>query len=226
MRKKLFIFGTGTAAEVAHQIISEHFNYHFGGFIVDEKFKNSETYIGESLYSFEDFLVMETPESAEIFVSLGYNNLNAIRKEKCEQVKEHGFCLASLIHPKANLPKDFCYGENSFIMNDVHIHPCVKIGKNNFLWSGTILCHHVQVGNDCWFTSGSMVAGNSHVGNECFFGIGAVVTNDLTIGNRCFIGAGSLVSKNTDDNSVVIKPGDPPHKLSSDQFLKLISNNF
>ena len=46
-------------------------------------------------------------------------------------------------------------------MNDVHIHPIVKIGNNNFIWSGAIISHHVEVGNNCWFTSGSSVAGKT-----------------------------------------------------------------
>ena len=152
--------------------------------------------------------------------------MNKNRETIYKRAIKDGFKLTNIIHPKAVIPKKTKVGKNCFIMNDVHIHPCVKIGNNNFIWSGTILCHHVKIGNNCWFTSGSSIAGITKVGNNCFFGINASITNNLKIGNEVFIGARTLVSKSLKNKSVIISEGEKQLSLKSDQFLNLINNQF
>ena len=111
-------------------------------------------------------------------------------------------------------------------MQDVHIHPLVKIGNNNFIWSGSIISHHVKIGNHCWFTSGSSIAGKTVIGNNCFFGINSTIVNDIKIGNEVFIGAGALVNKSIKKKSTIIRKSDLLYGLKSNDFIKLIKNNF
>ena len=167
-----------------------------------------------------------SPSKYEIFVSVGYSDMNKTREAIYNRIKKLGYKSPNIIHPNANLPNDLILGENCFIMNDVHIHPLVKIGNNNFIWSGSIISHHVKVGNNCWFTSGSSIAGRTKIGNNCFFGINATITNNISIGNNCFIGARSLVSKNLKNKSVVISPADIKHKLDSEQFINFLNDDF
>lgn len=226
MRKKLLIFGTGPSADVAFQIFQEFTNYIIEGFILDEKFIEKRKHLNKPVYPYEEIKKSASFKEIEIFVSIGYSNLNTTRRLKCEQVCEDGFVLASMVHPEAKLPANFKHGNNCFIMNDVHIHPYVEIGNNNFIWSGVTLCHHVTVGSHCWFTSGSLVAGNSIVGSHCFLGASSTITNNIKIGNHCFVGAGSLVTKNMANQTVIIREGDKPYRLNSEQFLKLINNKY
>ena len=225
-KRKIIIYGTGRSAEVVAQVIEEFGYYEVFCFTVDEEYKKEKCFNAKPLYSFEYVKKNFSPIDYDIFVSIGYGGLNAIRREKCHLVQKAGFYTPSIIHPRANLPSDFIYGKNCFIMNDVHIHPYVEIGENNFLWSGTTLSHHVKVGSNSWFTSSSMVAGNTKIGDCCFFGLGSIITNNLTLGNSCFVGAGALVSKNLANDSVVVRSGDDIHRLSSSHFVKLIKNNF
>jgi sugar O-acyltransferase (sialic acid O-acetyltransferase NeuD family) len=223
---QVIIFGTGPSADVAMQMFEECTSKRVKCFTVDREYIRADSHNGRPLIPFDELAANEDRHAVEFFVSVGYSQMNQTRKIKFSAVKEHGFKVASLVHPKVNLPSDFVAGENCFIMNDVHIHPCVEIGDDNFIWSGTTLCHHVKVGSHCWFTSGSMVAGNTRIGNQCFFGIGSVLTNNLTIGNECFVGAGALVSADMSSNQVVIRAADVKHRLNSNDFLTLINNRF
>jgi sugar O-acyltransferase (sialic acid O-acetyltransferase NeuD family) len=226
MKKKLIIFGDGPAAEVVASIVNEYKIFEIECVTVDKKYMNKNKLLSHKIIEYEKIKKIKNKKNFLFFVSLGYSNMNKDRQNVCKKIKDDGFKLTSIIHPKSNISKNVKIGENCFIMQDIHIHPFTKIGKNNFIWSGSIICHHVTIGNNCWFTSGSSVAGQTVIGNNCFFGINSTITNNLKIGNECFIGAQTLVSNNLKKKKVIIKPSDPINKLNSEQFLKLINNKF
>lgn len=226
IKKDIIIFGTGPSADVAFQMFEELTDKKIKCFSVDREYIKQKSFNGRPVVAFEDILLQEDRDNVEVFVAIGYGNLSEVRKAKVNQVKDSGFSLTSLIHPKTNLPNDFTHGENCLIMNDVNIHPRVMIGDNNFLWSGATICHHVAVGSHCWFTSGSMIAGNSSVGDNCFFGAASTVTNNISVGNFCFVGAGALVSGDMASGQVIIRKADKIYPLKSVDFLSLIGNKF
>ncbi len=225
--EKLIIFGNGFCAEVVAKIILESNNFEIICFTVDKKYIKKKKIFGIPVIDFETVKKKyKNKKNCRIFVAAGYSSMNKVREKIFKNIKKIGFKIASIVHPKAILPRDFKYGQNCLIMNSVHIHPLVKIGNNNFLWPGSIISHHVKVGNNCWFTSGSAVAGNTYIGNNCFFGINSSITNNLRINDYSFIGARALVAKNLKKKSVVISPEDMKHKLDSLQFTNFLSNNF
>lgn len=226
MLKKIVIFGMGPSAEVVTQICEEFELFEIVAYTVDKDFVTQERYLSKPLIPFDDLHLKFPASDYGVFVCVGYGQMNTVRERIWKKVKTIGYRTPSVVHPNSHLPGDFVHGDNCFIMNDVHIHPCVEIGKNNFIWSGTTLCHHVKVGDHCWFTSGSSVAGNSNIGHNCFFGINSVVTNNIKIGPKSFIGAGALASKNLKSKTVIIKQQDGVFKLDSSQFMSLIGNNF
>ena len=226
MKENVIIFGNGPSAEVCAKVLFLNKKYQPICFTVDKKYIKKKKIFGLPVIDFKKIKNNFKPSKNKFFVSVGYSSMNTTREKIIKKVKRLGYKCISIIHPKVNLPPDFVYGENCLIMNDVDIHPLVKIGKNNFIWSGAILCHHVKVGDNCWFTSGSSVAGNTKIGNNCFLGINATVTNNIKIKDECFIGARALVAKNLSKKSVVISKSDIIHKLNSYDFLKLINDKF
>ncbi len=225
-KRKIVIFGNGPSAEVVFKIISKIDYYEFVGFTVDKKFIKKKKLLNYPIYDFTEVKRKFSKNLYDIFISVGYSNMNVLREEIYKKVKKLGYNCPNIVDPDAKLPKDLKLGDNNFIMSNVHIHPLVKMGNNNFIWSGAIISHHVKVGNNCWFTSGSSVAGNTVIKNNCFFGLNSSIINNINIGNKCFIGARALISKNLKNKSVVISPADIKHKLNSDQFTFFLNNNF
>ena len=221
---KLVIFGLGKAAEVLHFFFEHNSDYKTVAFTVDQEFISSDKYNGLPVVPFEDIERTYAPKDHVMFIAIGYYRLNELRANKLSAAKEKGYEIISYIHPDAGIPNDLVTGENCFIMNNVHIHPHVKIGDNVFIWSGTILSHHSTVGNHCWFTSGVNIAGNVNIGSNCFFAINATVTNNVTIGNRCFLGANSLVNKDLGNGKVMIASSTKEYALDSTKFLDMISD--
>jgi len=223
-QKKLIIFGLGEAADVLFFFIKNHSDYETLAFTVDKEYIEFEEYNGLPVIPFEDLEKKYDSQTHFMFIALGYTNMNQLRANKLAEAKKKGYKIISYVHPEAGVPSDLVLGENCFIMNNVHIHPHVKIGDNVFIWSGTILCHHSSIGNHCWFTSGVNIAGNVEIGDNCFFAINSTVTNNVTIGNRCFLGANSLVNKDLEDEEVLIAPATKKFSLNSSQFLEMIND--
>ena len=221
MTNKLIIFGTGKTADVLYYFFSNHSKYNVIAFTVDKEYINSEEYNGLPIVPFEEVESLYDSQTHSMFVAIGYSRLNELRADKLIQSKDKGYKIISYIHPNSGVPSDLTYGENCFIMNDVHIHPHVNIGNNVFIWSGTIICHHSFIGDNCWFTSGVNIAGNVIIGRNCFFAINSTVTNDVKIGNKCLIGASALINKDTKDGSVMIEKSTSKYILDSDSFLIL-----
>jgi len=161
----------------------------------------------------------------DMFVAVGYHDLNALRKQKCSEAKEKGYTLVSIISPKSNLPKNVTFGYNCFIMPPAIIHPCVKIGNNVFVWSGALVGHHSTIGDHCWLTSNCNLGGDVKIGKQVFIALNATISNSVNIGNECFIGANTLVIKGMDNEQVMIAEPSKPIKLTSKQFFRISSFN-
>lgn len=218
---KLIIFGTGKIAEVIYYYAKEECGYEVAGFTVDEQFAGSGSFLGLPVIAFSEVEKAYPADQYNMFIAVGYHDLNRLREKKCEEAIKKGYKLISIVSPKCNLPSNVSFGYNCFIMPPSEIHPCVKMGNNVFVWSGAIVGHHSVVKNNCWITSGCNISGNVTIGENSFLAINATIGHSVTIGKDCFIGANALITKNTEDKSVLIHESTKPLRLNSDQFLKM-----
>ncbi len=222
--KPVIIFGLGNIAEVIHYYITNDTDMSVAAFCVDKEFIKSDEFLGSKVVSFEEIQNQFPPSDYDMFVALGYHQLNIVRKNKVQEAKTKGYKLVSVISNKSGIPDNLEIGENCFIMNNVCVHPRVKIGNNVFIWSGVVIGHHSEIGDNCWFTSGANVAGCVKIGNNCFLAINATVGDNVSIGNDCFLGANTLVTKNLNDEQVVIQESTKVFRLNSKQFLKIFKS--
>ena len=219
--KPLILFGAGKIAEVLLYFFRNHSDREVVALTADEKYMTGDALYDLPLVSFENIDEEYPPESHDMFIALGYQELNALRATKLKEAKSKGYSLASYIHPKSGIPNDCLYGENCFVMNNVMIHPKVTLGDNVFVWSGAMIGHHSNIGDNCWLTSCANISGVVSVGQNCFFAVNATVGHGITIGKECFFGANSLVTKCTDDAQVFLAESTKPFRINSHQFLRM-----
>ena len=225
MNKEIIIFGTGVNADVIQFYMREVSGWPVKAFTVNEKYIQSDTFNGLPVIPFEDIEKKYSPDKYCMFVIAGYHDLLAINAGKILEVEAKGYETISYIHPESGIPKDLVYGNNCFIMNNVNIHPRVRLGNNVFVWSGAIIGHHSKVGSNNWFASGAAISGNVTIGNNCFFAVNCTIGHSISIGNEVFIGANTQVIKSVEDGGVIIAEADKPIKLNSKQFLKFSNFN-
>jgi sugar O-acyltransferase (sialic acid O-acetyltransferase NeuD family) len=219
--KQIVLFGTGKIAQVLLYFFRHHSDCKVVACTANRSFLSGSPWQGLPAIAFEEVEQRYPPERYAMFVAVGYQELNALRARKYAEAKAKGYTLVSYVHPESGLPKDCEYGDNCFIMNNVMIHPRVRLGNDVFVWSGAMIGHHSTIGDHCWLTSCANISGVVTVGKSCFFAVNATVAHNVIIGDECFIGANALVTKCTENGQVFLAESTKPFRLNSHQFLRM-----
>lgn len=223
MKKKLIIFGIGKIAEVIYYYANTECGFEVAAFCVDSEYRKQEIFNGLPVYAFEEIEKNFPPEQYNMFVAIGYHDLNRLREKKCKEAIEKGYELVSIISPLCNVPHNVSVGWNCFIMPPAIVHPCVQLKNNVFVFSGAMVAHHSVIEDNCWITSCANISGNVVLGANTFMAVNATIGHSVVIGKNCFLGANTLVTKNLEPDKVVIAESQKPLRLTSSQFLKMSS---
>ena len=223
--KNIIIFGIGKISDVVSYFIENFTEYKIIAYTADKQYINLNNFRGKPIIPFETLENNYPPSDFYIFVALGYQDLNRIREQKCNEAKNKGYKLFSYIGNTPGISNDLIYKENCFVMDGALIHPKVTLGRNVFIWSGSLIGHHSNIGDNCWFTSSSSISGGVSIDKNCFFAVNSTIANSLNIGKNCFFGANSLITKCVEDNSVYIENSSKKYRLNSEQFLRISKIN-
>ena len=123
MKKDLVIFGIGKIAEVVFYYASKECGYNVVAFCVDEQYKTGEKFQGLPVVPFESIEKNYPPADYDMFVAIGYHDLNRLRELKCNEAIGKGYTLISVVSPLTSLPSNVTFGYNCFIMPPAIIHP-------------------------------------------------------------------------------------------------------
>lgn len=218
--KPLVVFGAGKIAEVVLHCWHQRGDREIAAVTVDAAYLGEGTWNGLPVVPFEEIGSSHPPDSHDLFVALGYQDLNAFRARKISEARAKGYALPSCL-PGTAEEGGYVTGDNCFVMPGAMVHPRAKLGDGVFVWSGAIIGHHSEIGDHAWITSGANVAGNARVGASSFLAINSTIVDGINLGERCFVGANALVTKSAGAGSVFIEKGTDRFRLDVDQFLKL-----
>ncbi|PJA06099.1 MAG: hypothetical protein COX71_03320 [Flavobacteriales bacterium CG_4_10_14_0_2_um_filter_35_18] len=221
MKKELIIFGAGKIAEVITYFFERDSEYQIVAYVIDDVYVNQDTYLGKPLIKLSEVVERYAPSRYTIFVATGYQGMNQLRSSKYDYFKENGYSCASYISPLVK--GNFTIGENTIIMDGAMIQPCATFRNNVFVWGGAMVGHHAVVEDHCWLTGGCLVGGVTRIGKNTFVGLGAIVGHEVIVGEKCMLGAATLTIKSIGDGVVLIEAHTEPHRLNSDQFIRMSS---
>jgi len=219
--KKVVIFGAGKYADQVFFYLKNDSPYEVAAFTVDGAYLREGNFMGLPVVAFEEVQKDYPPELYDMFIAVGYHNLNKFRAEKYSQAKAMGYKLISYVNSRASNFGGVEIGDNCLVLENAVIQPLTKIGNNVFIWSGNHIGHHAQIGDHCYLAGQVMIGGSTIIGDNCFIGMNATIGHEVTIGRESLIGAGALVTKNVVPRSVYIVADTLKFRLDSDSFLKL-----
>lgn len=219
MKTKLIIFGAGKISEAVSYYFNRDSEYDIAAYVVDDLFAQEELFLNKPLIKLSEVEQKYPPNEYKVFVATGYQGINHLRASKFEFFKQKGYAFASYISP--HVTGDFSLGENSIVMDNATIQPCVTIGNNVMVWGGTLIGHHANIKDHCWLTGGCLIGGIATIGERTFIGLGAVIGNEIVIGNDCMIGASTLSTTNVKAGSVILVGPTEAHRLNSTQFSRM-----
>lgn len=218
MKKKLIIVGTGLFPEVARCYFDELSEYEVIGFACHREYQKGFAIYGLPLYAVEDLKESHPPQTATLFVGIGYKNMNKMRQRVYEELKALDYSFATFVHPGVKIWSSSTLGENVFIFEDNTIQPFTKIGNNTILWSGNHIGHHTQIGHHCFISSHVVISGSCRIGNNVFIGVNASCHDSLTIADECLIGAGAIISRDTNPKEVFAPRATKPSPNNSQEI--------
>ncbi len=204
--RNLVIFGTRQIAEVCSYYFEHDSAYRVVAFTVDGAFLDVARFRERPVIPFEDVVKRYVPAEHDVFVAIGYGEMNRLRAEKCSAVKALGYTLARYVSSKAITSPDLPIGENTFVMEANVIQPFASVGDDTIIWSGNHIGHHARIGDHCFLASHIVVSGNVEIGDRCFVGVNATLRNGIKVAPRCLIGAGALLTRDTEPDEVYAPP--------------------
>ena len=218
MDKKLVIIGTGLFPSVAKDYFNQMSKYQVVAFACHKEFKRENEIYDLPLVTVEELTKTHPPEKFEVFVGIGYKNMNKIRQATYEELKDRGYRFAVFVHPDIRIYDSTTLGDNVFIFEDNTIQPFTTIGYNTILWSGNHVGHHSVIGNHCFISSHVVISGSCKVGNNVFIGVNATLHDSITISDECLIGAGAIISKDTKPKEAFVPESTKPFHKNSEEI--------
>jgi sugar O-acyltransferase (sialic acid O-acetyltransferase NeuD family) len=221
-RRPLVIFGMGDMGEVAHHYFETDSDYEVVAFTADRAYCGDRSeFRGRPIVAFEELEARFSPDGHDLFVALGYSELNAARQRKVEEARRKGYTLATYVSTRATVLNEGRIGANCFILEDNTIQPFVEIGDNVVLWSGNHIGHHAHIGDHCFIASHVVVSGRVRIGERCFIGVNVTIRDNVQIGPRCVLGAGTLLLADAEAEGVYSADATPRSRVPSSRLRKI-----
>ncbi len=93
-KKKLVIIGNTSNARLAKYFFTTDSDYEVKAFSVNREYIREEMFEELPQIAFEDIVSKYPPSEFEVFVAVGYNNMNKIREKLYLECKEKGYSMA------------------------------------------------------------------------------------------------------------------------------------
>src|SRR5687768_15649840 len=97
--KELVIFGAGKIAEVVYYYAKHECGFTVAAFTVDAAFAQGDGFDGLPLVPFEELQAKYPAEKYDLFIAVGYHDMNRLRQQKCTEAMAMGYHLVSIVSP-------------------------------------------------------------------------------------------------------------------------------
>jgi sugar O-acyltransferase (sialic acid O-acetyltransferase NeuD family) len=174
------------------------------GTFVEDRFLDGARGGSSGVRRLGDLVKLSDPDSCEVFVAIGYQDLNEQRSRVAELLESQGFRLATLVSPGATVSPSANIEPGCFVGPFVDIQDNVSVGKGSFVWSSSTVGHGSKLERFTWISAGTSIGGDAVIGSKCFLGLGSVVSHGVHVGDSCFIGATALASKDLDPTTALM----------------------
>lgn len=219
MKRELVIWGAGSHAEVAADIVRLVGEYRLGGFLDEnDPGRAGSPFCGATVLGGLAQLPHLAGRGALILPAIGDC---AARLRIMAIADRHGLELATAVHPSAIVASGAFIGAGTLVAAGAIINPGARIGRAVIINTAASVDHHCQVGDGVHICPGVRLAGGVQVGAGTWVGLGALVCEKVVVGEHAIIGAGSVVLREVARETVVV--GNPAQYLKKHPVASMAS---
>jgi len=190
----LVIFGLGSVARLAYSCATHELGLDVLAFAVDSASRTDSELFGLPVVDAESLAQNFSPESASIFVAVGYRSMLK-RASAWQRFADAGWHTPTLVSPRAYVAETSIIGHNCFVMAGAVIEPGACLGDNNLIWSNSTICHDCRIGSHNFFASNTTIGGDVSIGDRSFFGFSSTILQQRSVGSDVVIAAAALVTQ-------------------------------
>jgi sugar O-acyltransferase (sialic acid O-acetyltransferase NeuD family) len=187
---------------------------------IDDTKPQGELINGFMTYPFSDFIKKYSVSEIEVAIALGEPRHRIALREK---VQQHGYSLATLIHPTAFIGTDTVIGEGTIIQYAAFISCNVTIGSNVYIQLHVDVGHDTIIGCDSVISPKVNISGNCRIGDRTYIGLSVPIKEQVIIGSDTIVGMGALVIRDIPDN--VIAFGNPARVIKENTEGRVFKNS-
>ncbi len=199
MRKRLLVLGAGGHGRVAADGARECGLWEEIGFLDDR-------YPGLDLSG--EWRVLGALEDRGLFPKDLWGILpgigdNRLRLHLLETLREEGFFLETLRHPRSYTSSGAMVEPGTVLFAQTAINYGAVIGRGCIINTGATVDHDCCLEEGVHLSPGVHLAGNVTVGSCAWLGTGAVVLPGLSVGAHAVVGAGAVVVRDVPSGALV-----------------------
>lgn len=203
--RKIIILGGGGHAKTCIDLLRQQNSFEIYG-IIDEYTELGHEVLGVPIIGRHDDLERLYNEGYHWIVNgIGALMDHPVREQHFKKLKDIGFSLPNLVHPKSVVEPSVLMGEGNQIMANATVGSSVVLGDNCIVNSGAVLSHDSVLGNNVHIAPGAILASAVSVGNNTLVGMGCTVFLQVRIGHDVAIMNGCDVIEDVPDNKMVRK---------------------
>ena len=197
--KQIVLVGGGGHCKVVIDAIRLSGDYQIYG-IVDPGISKGEVILGVPVLGNDDILEDIFKKGVNTaFVTVGSTGDSSLRIKLYERLKDIGFILPVIVHPKTVISQNIEIQEGTFIAASVTVNAGTKIGRNTILNTSCSIDHDCVVGDHVHIAPGVILSAGIVIGDRTHVGTGTKVANYIRIGKDCMICMGEVITGNVPD---------------------------
>ena len=200
---RVIIVGGGGHTGVCVDLLRQMHGFDVSGIVYTHSSPGREVYGVPVLGGLGDLERLRADGLSLAVVGFGALDAPFERQKIFVRLKDAGFDLPNLIHPRAIIEPSAQLGEGNQVMAGAIVGSNVRVGDNCILNSGSVLSHDSVLGDNVHLTPGALVAGTVRVGDNSLVGMGASILFGVEIGRDVVVHNGARVHHDIPDGEVI-----------------------
>jgi sugar O-acyltransferase (sialic acid O-acetyltransferase NeuD family) len=203
--RRIVILGAGGHARVLVDLVREGYRDRVIVGTVDDDPSADPSCLGVPLIGASDRLPeLRADGIEEALLGVGAVTNNALRARLYRRLRDAGFHVPTLIHPRAAVEPSARMLPGCQIFAGAIVGSNVALGENVIVNSGTVVSHDCVIGSHAHITPGAILAGGVSVGENSVIGMGVTVYLGVRIGANVTIGNGVHIFRDVPDNASIM----------------------